>query len=66
MKYGKFVLDHVKKGEMPWTQWYCCGVVGGVEVGSISLFLPHFLLGGSVHLRRGVGRRWRWKEKGRC
>jgi hypothetical protein len=32
MKYGKFVLNHVKKGEMPWTQWYCCGLVNGVEV----------------------------------
>jgi hypothetical protein len=31
-KYGKFVLEHVKKGEMPWTQWYCCGLVDGVEV----------------------------------
>ncbi|PMD59482.1 uncharacterized protein K444DRAFT_613441 [Hyaloscypha bicolor E] len=31
MKYGKFVLDHVKKGEMPWTQWYCCGLVNGAE-----------------------------------
>ncbi|PMD28995.1 hypothetical protein L207DRAFT_593863 [Hyaloscypha variabilis F] len=34
LKYGKFVLEHVKKGEMPWTQWYCCGVVGGSEVRS--------------------------------
>lgn len=31
-KYGKFVFEHVKKGEMPWTQWYCCGLVAGVEV----------------------------------
>ncbi|CZR69659.1 uncharacterized protein PAC_19559 [Phialocephala subalpina] len=28
---GKFWLDHVKRGEMPWTQWYCCGVVDGKE-----------------------------------
>jgi hypothetical protein len=32
VKYGKFVLDHVKRGEMPWTQWYCCGIVDGHEV----------------------------------
>ncbi len=31
-KYGKFVFEHVKKGEMPWTQWYCCGLVDDVEV----------------------------------
>ncbi|KAE9370018.1 hypothetical protein N431DRAFT_426503 [Stipitochalara longipes BDJ] len=31
MKYGKFVFEHVKKGEMPWTQWYCSGIVEGVE-----------------------------------
>lgn len=31
-KYGKFVFEHVKKGEMPWTQWYCCGLIDGVEV----------------------------------
>ena len=34
VKYGKFILEHVKKGEMPWTQGYCCGVVGGSEVRS--------------------------------
>ncbi|KAF8852247.1 hypothetical protein BDZ45DRAFT_678508 [Acephala macrosclerotiorum] len=28
---GKFWLDHVKRGEMPWTQWYCCGIVDGKE-----------------------------------
>ena len=32
-RYGSFWLEHVKKGEMPWTQWFCCGVVGGKEVG---------------------------------
>lgn len=32
VKYSKFWLSHVKKGEMPWTQWHCCGVVDGHEV----------------------------------
>jgi len=54
MKYGKFFLDHVKKGEMPWTQWYCCGVVGGVEVCSPSHF-PDFFFGGSLSLGHGLG-----------
>ncbi|CZT40881.1 uncharacterized protein RSE6_00552 [Rhynchosporium secalis] len=30
-EYTKFWADHVKKGEAPWTQWYCCGVVTGQE-----------------------------------
>jgi len=30
--YGRFWFDHVKKGEMPWTQWHCCGIVEGNEV----------------------------------
>ncbi|KUJ21523.1 uncharacterized protein LY89DRAFT_777951 [Mollisia scopiformis] len=29
--YGKSWWGHVKKGEMPWIQWYCCGVVDGHE-----------------------------------
>jgi hypothetical protein len=28
-EYSKFWADHVKKGEAPWTQWYCCGLVNG-------------------------------------
>jgi hypothetical protein len=31
-EYASFWAQHVKKGEMPWTQWYCCGKVDGVEV----------------------------------
>lgn len=31
-KYASFLVEHVKKGEMPWTQWYCCHVVDGFEV----------------------------------
>ncbi|CAL3966682.1 unnamed protein product [Diplocarpon coronariae] len=28
-EYIKFWAAHVKKGEVPWTQWYCCGLVNG-------------------------------------
>ncbi|OWP06236.1 hypothetical protein B2J93_4357 [Marssonina coronariae] len=28
-EYTKFWAAHVKKGEVPWTQWYCCGLVNG-------------------------------------
>lgn len=30
-KYASFWMEHVKKGEMPWTQWYCCHVINGFE-----------------------------------
>jgi hypothetical protein len=56
MKYGKFVLNHVKKGEMPWTQWYCCGLVNGVEVCVLFIFLFGFaalVMRGGVRKRRG-------------
>ena len=56
-KYGKFVLEHVKKGEMPWTQWYCCGLVGGVEV-RLYLWLSLVLL--SIHRALVLS----WKQSG--
>ena len=28
-EYSKFWATHVKTGEAPWTQWYCCGLVDG-------------------------------------
>ncbi|KAI1005466.1 hypothetical protein K3495_g2752 [Podosphaera aphanis] len=28
---ASFWVDHVKKGEMPWTHWYCCQAVNGIE-----------------------------------
>lgn len=60
VKYSKFVLEHVKKGEMPWTQWYCCGVVDGHEVSlqclpSFSSLLFMFLFANSA--RTSAGRR---------
>ncbi|RKF82311.1 hypothetical protein GcC1_016015 [Golovinomyces cichoracearum] len=30
-RYAIFLMNHVKKGEVPWTQWYCCHVVNGFE-----------------------------------
>ncbi len=31
-EYASFWAKHVKKGEMPWTHWYCCQSAGGKEV----------------------------------
>ncbi|SZF00866.1 unnamed protein product [Blumeria hordei] len=30
-RYAHFFADHVKRGEMPWTHWYCCKSVNGAE-----------------------------------
>jgi hypothetical protein len=28
-RVGMAVFSHMKRSEMPWTQWYCCAVVDG-------------------------------------
>lgn len=65
MKYGKFVFEHVKKGEMPWTQWYCSGLVNGVEVRCPFhfLFASVFLGLATLVLSERKVAKCKWKEE---
>ncbi|EKD19524.1 hypothetical protein MBM_02761 [Drepanopeziza brunnea f. sp. 'multigermtubi' MB_m1] len=49
--YTKFWAEHVKKGEAPWTQWYCCGIVNG-KLGGAARLLDAPLKRG-IHLEIG-------------
>ncbi|TQS34225.1 hypothetical protein Golomagni_05400, partial [Golovinomyces magnicellulatus] len=43
-RYAVFLMDHVKRGEVPWTQWYCCHVVNGFELPSLVSFSLYRLM----------------------